>query len=551
MHRAFARVDHCRLVGPLWDHPQVIARSKPGFDGAPASPPDPQTRGVVTDPPEEIRCDLAIIGSGMAGATVAWALRESGAEVLVIEQGDFLPREWQNWSPREVYQLGRYKNSESWLDRDGNAFTPSCYHYVGGNTKFFGTTLARMREHDFGPIQTHDGISPAWPISYADLEPHYGTIEARFAAHEPAGDPTEPWRSTPHALPPVPHDPAIEKLATSLRRQGRQPFTLAQAVDYRPGGRCVLCPTCDGYPCLLDAKGDADIAAMRPALASPTVKLLTRSQVTRLVTSPDGSEIAGLTIRRDQREHTIVADRYVVAAGAVNSAALLLRSRNASHPGGVANSSDQVGRNYMAHTCSAVMGVRPGREMHIEFGKTLGLNDWYSASPDDDHPLGNVASLGKLFGPTIAPARPRVPMVLLEWLTRRSVDFFLQTEDIPLAQNRVQVEPSGQIRLVWRPTNVEPHQELVRRVRRALRRAGFPFTFAQSFGIEGTAHQCGTARMGDDPGASVVDRGCRTHDVENLWIVDSSVFPSSAAVNPALTVGANALRIALGGALTA
>jgi choline dehydrogenase-like flavoprotein len=237
------------------------------------------------------------------------------------------------------------------------------------------------------------------------------------------------------------------------------------------------------------------------------------------------------------------AARYVLAAGAVNTAALLLRS-------GVANASDQVGRNYMAHTCSFVVAVRPGREHHLTFSKTLGVNDWYHAGPDNPHPLGNVQGLGKLQGPTIKPARRRVPLPVLEAFTRRSVDFFVETEDLPLAENRVVLDGS-RVRLLWRPTNVGPHAELVRRMSRALRRCGYPLIFTQLLGIEATSHQCGTARMGEDPAASVVDPRCRAHDAENLWIVDSSVFPSSAAVNPALTIAANALRVAALGDLTA
>jgi choline dehydrogenase-like flavoprotein len=260
--------------------------------------------------------------------------------------------------------------------------------------------------------------------------------------------------------------------------------------------------------------------------------------------------VTGLLTLRDGRPVEVRARRYVIAAGAVNSAALLLRSKTTAHPDGVANGSGQLGRNYMAHTSSFVVGVRPGRDPHIVYSKTMGLNDWYFAGPDNEFPLGNVQGLGKLTGPTIKAARPWAPVGVLDWFTRRSLDFFVETEDLPLEENQVVVEPDGRIRLLWRATNVEPHQELVRRTRRALTRAGYPLVFTQRLGIEATSHQCGTARMGSDPDSSVVDVDCRAHEVDNLWITDTSVFPSSAAVNPALTAAANVLRVAATGALT-
>ncbi len=504
---------------------------------------------VVTESDDRIDCDIAVVGSGMGGATLAWALRESGARVLVLEQGDFLPRERQNWSARDVHQLGRYKNSDPWIDADGHAFVPGNYHYVGGSTKFYGATLPRFREADFGEVVTQDGISPAWPISYAEIEPFYGQAEALFWVHGGEGDPTDPWRSDPYPFPPVPHEPPVARVAEGLRRQGLKPFSLPQAVDSRAGGRCVLCRTCDSYPCMLDAKGDADVAAMRPALLSPTVRLMTGAKVHSVVTSADGSRVVHLEVTRAGRSLRIGAQRFVIAAGAVNTAALLLRSRS-GHELGVGNSSNLVGRNYMAHVSTFVVGVRPGPEHHLTFQKTLGLNDWYEAGPTNEYPLGNVQGLGKLQGATIKAHRRWVPLDVLEWFTRRSIDFFVETEDLPEARNRVMIDERGRVNLAWTANNVTPHQELVRRLSRALRRCGYPIIFTQHLGIAATSHQCGTASMGQDPATSVVDPDCRSHDVENLWIVDASVFPSSAAVNPALTIAANALRVAAKGVLT-
>ncbi len=498
----------------------------------------------------DIACDVAIVGAGIGGATLAWALRDSGAKVIVIEQGDFLPRERENWSPRAVHVEGRYKNSAPWVEGDdGKDFVPGNYHYVGGSSKFYGATMPRLREADFGELALHDGVSPAWPVTYAEMEPWYAQAEALYWVHGGEGDPTEPPRSGDFPFPPLPHEAPIAKVAKRFARQGLKPFPLPQAVDWRVGGRCVLCKTCDSYVCLVDAKADADIAAMRPALRSPDVKLLTRATVDRVLTDIDGGEVTGLDVRRDDQPLRVTAGRYVLAAGAVQTAALLLRSRTERLPGGVANSSDQVGRNYMAHVSSFVVGARPGRAHHMQYQKTLGLNDWYFAGPGTPYPLGNVQGLGKLYGETIHAARRWVPLGLLSWITARTVDFFLETEDLPLPENRVVLDPAGRIHLHWRPTNLESHRELVRRMSRALRRAGYPFIFRQQLGVEATSHQCGTARMGTDPAASVVDSKCRSHDVENLWIVDASVFPSSAAANPALTIAATALRVAQEGGL--
>jgi choline dehydrogenase-like flavoprotein len=500
----------------------------------------------------EIECDIAIVGAGVGGATLAWALRDSGARVLVIEKGDFLPRERENWSARAVHGEGRYKNSAAWVDGlTGESFVPGNYHYVGGSSKLFGATMPRFRESDFGEVRLGDGVSPAWPVTYAEMEPHYARAEALYWVHGGAGDPTEPPRTTPFPFPPLDHEPPIARIAARLERQGLHPFALPVSVDWREGGRCVLCRTCDSYACLVDAKGDADVCAMRPALASPTVRLLTNADVVRIATEDDGHTVERLEVVHGGRELAVRADKYVLSAGAVNTAALLLRSAPRALPAGLANSSGQVGRNYMAHISSFLVGARPGRAHHMQFQKTLGINDWYHAGPDTPFPLGNVQSLGKLQGITIKAARRWVPLALLEWITQRSVDLFVETEDPPLPENRVEVGADGRVRLTWRPSNVQSHEELVRRTARAVRRAGYPFVFTQRLGIAGTSHQCGTARMGEDPDTSVVSPTCRTHDVANLWIVDASVFPSSAAVNPALTVAATALRVADAGELAA
>jgi len=509
---------------------------------------------LLTDTPDVVDTDIAIIGSGMGGGTLAYALRDCGADVLIIEQGDFLPVERENWSFDAVHTRGRYKNSAAWHDATtGKDFVPGNYHYVGGSTKMYGATLPRLREYDFGEIDHVDGVSPAWPISYADLEPFYGAAEHMFWVHANKDeDPTDPWRSTDYPFPGLAHEGAMAKLFESARRQGLHPFAAPQALDRRPGGNCVLCYTCDSFACMVDAKGDADVAAVRPALraASKNVRLLTNAEVTRLETDGGGRTVTAAQILHHGRRIQVRAKRFVVACGAVNTAALLLRSQSPTHPKGLANSSDQIGRNYMAHVTTFFLAIDPRHPNEAVYQKTIGINDWYAAGPATQYPLGNVQGLGKLRGPQAKLGTPWVPLPILDEVTKFTLDLFIQSEDLPLAENRVTINSKGQIVLTRRATNMTTHEDLIKRMKSVVRKAGFPIILTRNLGVEATSHQCGTARMGHDPATSVVDAGLRAYDLDNMWIADSSPFPSSAAVNPALTVAALALRLADSGALT-
>lgn len=510
---------------------------------------------IITDPPEVLETDIAIIGSGMGGGTLAYALRDSGHRVLIIEQGDFLPTERENWSFDAVHTEGRYKNSNAWYDTVAQKeFVPGNYHYVGGSTKLYGATLPRFRESDFGAVEHVDGTSPAWPVEYADLEPFYAEAEQMFSVHSNKGeDPTDPWRSTDYPFPGVPHEGAMARLVNAAKRQGLHPFSAPQSIDWRPGGACVLCETCDSFPCMVDAKGDADLAAVRPALraAARNVQLLTNAEVKRLDTDASGKRVVAARIDHQGSKIEVRAKRFVVACGAVNTAALLLRSTSTTHPSGLANTSDQVGRNYMAHVTTFFLAIDPRRKNEAVYQKTIGINDWYTAGPTNRYPLGNVQGLGKLRGPQAKQGKPWVPMPILEEVTKYTLDLFIQTEDLPLSDNRIELNEHGGITVTRRETNVAAHHDLIKRMKKVVRKAGFPVVLTRSLGVEATSHQCGTARMGADATTSVVDANLRTHDVENLWIADSSVFPSSAAVNPAITVAALALRLGQSGHLTA
>ncbi len=497
-----------------------------------------------TDPPPR-SADIVIVGSGMGGGTLAYALRNLGASVLLLERGNFLPRERQNWDPWAVFRDGRYKTSERWQAGDGTLYQPGVYYWVGGNTKMFGAALTRFRREDFGELRHQGGTSPAWPLTYEELEPYYCDAEDLYRVHgQLTGDPTEPPHSRDYPYPPVTHEPVIRALCERLSDQGLHPFHLPMGIDHRPGGSCVWCQTCDGFPCMVGAKSDAEVCAIQPALASGNVALSTRTRVIRLRTGPGQRRVVAAEVERDGTSFEITGDSFVLAAGAANTTAILLRSATDQHPAGLANSSDCVGRYYMQHNMSAVMAVAPFRANDSIFQKTIAVNDVYFAGKHGPYPMGSLATFGKVLGPILKSARPRVPLSMLGPLARRSVDWWLMSEDLPQPDNRVVLDASGRIVVHRRLTNYAAHRALIRFARAMLTRAGYPVVLHQEFGLETNSHHCGTARMGVDPATSVVDPTGKAHDLDNLYIADNSVFPASAANNPSLTIAALALRLA-------
>ena len=491
-----------------------------------------------------ISTDIAIIGSGMGGGTLAYALRNRGAKVLLVERGGYLPQEAENWSPAAVFRDKRYRTTEEFLDEHGKPFRASIFYGVGGNTKVYGAALPRLRVEDFRALETEDGVSPAWPISYAELEPYYAEAEQLFRVHGTAGaDPIDPPRSTPYPFAAVPHEPVIAELADNFSQQGLKPYPLQLGVDLREGGTCIRCKTCDGFPCKVLAKSDAETCVTRPALESPNVSILTHARAVRLDTDPTGRRITGLEIEHDGERKTVIAKTYVLATSAINSAAMLLRSANDRHPNGLANSSGLVGRGFMMHVNSALVAVRPKSNPTV-FQKTLAVNDWYFGDSKSRLPAGNAQLLGKLQAPMLAGSVPLVPQWMLGEVVGRSVDWYLMTEDLPDPDNRISLDSAGRIVMRWRPNNLGAHKRLVRAMSSAMRRAGYPLIQVRRLEIDAVAHQTGTVRFGADPATSVLDPLCRTHDVDNLLVVDASFLPSSGAQNPALTVAAQALRVA-------
>jgi choline dehydrogenase-like flavoprotein len=476
-----------------------------------------------------------IIGSGMGGGTTAHALAQRGVEVLVLERGDHLPREPENWSPRAVFTDRRYKPDEVWRDADGRSFAPGVHYVVGGNTKVYGASLPRFRERDFEAVEHEDGVSPAWPFSYADLEPYYGEAERMYRVHGTTGeDPTEPWRSTPFPFPALEHEPYIAGLAERLRAQGVTPSSNALGVDRRAGGLCIRCGTCDGFACKLGAKSDAETCGIEPALATGKARLATGLRVRRIVA--DGRRVDHLVAEDAEGEVKVTGAKFVLSAGAVNSAALLLTSN-------LANSSGRVGRNFMMHNNAHIVAVDLNRTNDVTFQKTLSVNDWYFDG-GDGHPLGALQLIGKVQGAMMKTAAPRgVPVGVLNQIARRSVEWLIMAEDLPALENRVTVDAAGTITTARVARGLRTHDRLLERAKRLLRATGYDAVLTQHFDISMNSHQCGTVVAGVDPSTSVLDPWCRAHDLDNLWVIDAGFFPSSAAMNPALTIAAQALRV--------
>jgi choline dehydrogenase-like flavoprotein len=499
----------------------------------------------------ELRADVVVIGSGMGGATTAHALARRGVDVLVLERGQRLPREPENWSPRAVFVERRYKPDETWYDAKGRGFAPGVHYVVGGNTKVYGASLPRFREHDFGAVEHREGTSPAWPFSYADLEPYYGQAEQLYRVHGTTGeDPTEPWRSTPYPHPALEHEPYVADLASRLAEHGVHPSANAMGVDRSDGrhpdgglrGTCIRCATCDGFPCRVGAKSDAETCAIDPALSDSGLRLATGMRVRRIVTDGPGRRVTHLAVEGPDGMVTVRGGRFVLAAGAVNSAALLLSSADSYTPAGVANSSGLVGRRFMMHNNAHIAAVDINRRNDVTFQKTLSVNDWY-ADGGDGYPLGTMQLIGRVDGVMMKSWATKVPLPALKALASRSVEWLVMSEDLPHDRNRVLVDSEGRITTARRAVGVRTHRRLHHRASRLLRAAGYDAVFTQWFDISMNSHMCGTVVAGTDPATSVLDPWCRSHDVQNLWVVDGGFFPSSAAMNPALTIAAQALRV--------
>jgi choline dehydrogenase-like flavoprotein len=503
--------------------------------------------------------DVIIVGTGAGGGTLAHTLAPTGKRILMIERGDFLPREMSNWDPKSVFEQGRYISEDTWYDATGKPFQPQVHYYVGGATKLYGAALYRLRPQDFGEINHIDGISPAWPLGYDDFEPFYTKAEWLYQVHGDHGaDPTEGHRSRPYPWPAVSSEPRIQQLFDDLVEGGYHPYPapcgiLLDEAD-RARSTCIRCTWCDGYPCLVHAKSDAEVMAVRPALERDNVELLVGAEVIKLETDPSGATVTGVVVSVDGGRDVYRADIVVLSAGASNSAKILLASANDRHPNGLANGSDQVGRNYMFHNSKAVVALSKEPNDTV-FQKTLALNDFYFGSDGYDWPVGQIQMVGKSNAEAMKGEEPKLTKLAPHWsleeVARHAVDFWLTTEDLPTPDNRITLDGDGRVHLAYTSTNDDEASRLYHELKIILNHTGMAqhhvlgknFYMSMSIPIAGVAHQAGTCRFGHDPATSVLDVDCKAHELDNLYVVDTSFFPSIGAVNPALTAIANAIRV--------
>ena len=548
--------------------------------------------------------DVIIIGTGAGGGTLLHRLAASGKRILVLERGPFLPREKENWN---YFGSFKYYSSEVMFNKDGGEIRPGFSYHVGGNTKVYGAALFRLREKDFEAYQHRDGLSPEWPIKYRDWENYYAQAEELYQVHGQAGaDPTEPWRSGGYAYPPISHEPRIAQVFGALKQRGLKPYPAPMGVRLNEAAphlsACIRCDTCDGYPCMVGAKSDADVMCVRPVMAGqrllspslssipnggeggrrpgeevtsplkPTdVTLLTEAKVLRLHTSPSGREITGVVAEVTGQQREFSGDIVVVSCGAVNSAALLLRSANDRHPHGLANnSSGLVGRNLMKHVLGSLVAVTTLKPNPSRFQKTMAINDFYWGEPGYEFPMGNIQLMGKTVIEGLRGYEAKYAPLTIEEVAKNSIDWWLTTEDLPDAKNQVRVAGTDRIVIDYTENNSEPFARLNARWREILQavdqdmvaadvsrlklggsqsgltsaatgiKTGY---FETKMPMHSLGHQVGTCKFGEDPKTSVLDLNCRAHDVDNLHVVDGSFFVSSGAVNPTLTIVANALRV--------
>ncbi len=552
--------------------------------------------------------DAIVIGTGAGGGTLALHLAQAGKNILILERGPFMPQEKLNWDTPAVFLDNRYHTKETWRDKDGKPLHPQQAYFVGGQTKVYGAALFRMRAEDFGVIQHKGGISPAWPITYADLEPFYCRAEELFHVHGSLGtapsvpggygssfDPTEPYHSSKYPYPAFTNEPRMQTIEDDVRKLGIHTFPIPLGLKRNEANplasKCVRCDTCDGYPCLVHAKSDADINCIRQIMNWPNVTLMTNSRVTRLLTNSTGTAVTEVEVIHSGAEESTATYRagfFALCAGAINSAVILLASANDKHPHGLANRSDQVGRNFMYHQADALLAI--GRERNEDsYTKTWGTNDFYFRDSDPAYPfpLGQVQPVGSFhFEMMKGDAPPLTPGFVLETMKHHAVPWWLTTEDLPDPNNRVTLHNTtplsvesrqpgvagahpagdtghtnesetvteaapGRIQLSYTPNNVESFNRLKDRWVDVLKRAGHATTsvplhayFKKRIPLEGVGHQNGTCRMGTDPATSVLDPHCKAHDLDNLYVVDASCFVSASAVNPSLTIIANAIRVA-------
>lgn len=500
--------------------------------------------------------DIIIIGTGSGGSTMAYKLAPTGKRILILERGGFIPKEKQNWDAHEVVAVGRYRPNDTWYDQDDKPFKPFIHYNVGGNSKMYGAALFRFRREDFEIMQHFGGESPEWPLKYDKFEPYYEVAEKLYSTHGQKGlDPTEPCGRNDYPLPPIPYEPLIQDIERNLKAMGLKPFPLPMGIrlpqDYTAIEAPVVLENFDGFPDPTDSKADGQTMCLRPALANKNVTLITHAYVEKLVTDQTGQRISKVVAIIKGEKITFNAGLVIVACGAVNSAALFLRSANDKHPNGLANSSGQVGRNLMLHHNGCLVAFTKEKINDCVFQKSLGLSDFYFGASDSKFPLGEIQLMGRNDPDTILWLAEKIyPGLSYEDLKAMTIDFWLTAEDLPSSDNRVTLTKDGKIKVYYTRTNYTAYEKLKEKLKLVFEGMGKRDTrfkdvvwAGYDLDISGMSHQNGTLRFGSDPSSSVLDLNCKTHDLSNVFVVDASFFPSCGAFNPSLTIAANALRV--------
>ncbi|MEM7725712.1 MAG: GMC family oxidoreductase [Cyanobacteria bacterium P01_A01_bin.45] len=479
--------------------------------------------------------DVIIIGTGAGGGTLTHKLASTGKKILVLEQGEFLEKESSQLVDVEVFKKENFHVSEQWYDSDRELFSPQTSYSVGGNTKIYSGVLQRMRERDFEEVQHQDGISPEWELKYKDFEPYYTQAEKLYQAHGQTGDDlTEPPRSEDFPFPVVDCQPQVEDICDRISKEGLHPAYLPIGVGEQ-------------------GRTDSEDTGISPAItANDNVTLRTKAKVLWLHTNPSGKEVKAVEAQIGEQSYLFMGDIIVLSCGAINSAGLLLRSKNEKYPQGLANSSGLVGCNLMKQLMTVVVQLTSTSNSGL-FQRTRYINDFYWGDENFSYPMGHIQNSGGILQdvifaespPILSVATKLMPGFGLKQLAKRSIGWWLQTEDLPRPKNRVSVEGS-KLCLDYTPNNTEAHDRLIYRWIDVLKSVDANKQNIYPRGetpISVVAHQSGTCRFGEDAKTSVLNLNCRTHDIDNLYVVDSSFFPSISATSPALTVIANALRV--------
>ncbi len=472
--------------------------------------------------------DAIIIGSGAGGGTVAHRLAYGGKRVLVVERGTSLKEAIGDDPTASHFMYDILKGK------------PDDTRFIGGLTKFYGAAHYRMRTSDFEEVQHEEGISPAWPISYAEIEPYYTQAEALYRVHGSAtDDPTDPPRSSAMAYPPIPYPPLMTKMAARLTQAGHPVSVIPRGLDYGPEGKCVLCTTCDAYYCPYDAKMDAEIAALRPALATGNLTIATQTECLRVLTNEAGTKASGVVLRHEGKEYTLQAETIVVAAGIPESALLLRRSRMAAHPAGLGNNGGALGRYYSGHSVGMMFVLVSPAMLPAIHTKSFALNQYYNGAPDWPHPLGVIQTAGQV---PFWQQASRLLRPLAYLIGKSSVMCFYMGEALPSRESGLVFNEDDTVRETIQPIhNLQSFGRLRQLAQRAFGAAGYrsiararePYLW----------HDVGTTVMGHDPATSVVDAQCQVHGIAGLYVADASVLPTAGAVNTALTIMALALRV--------